>query len=242
MYRRAICYSHEVHYQVLGQAEGETYVLIHGIGVTMNYFLPLAEELARRGTVYVVDLPGFGKSPKPDRPLGIEAYADVVRALIDQEQIHRPVLIGHSMGVQIVVEIMRCTPGLARYGVLIGPVVDRHARHAFIQTVRLLQDALYEPWRTKRTVIKDYMRCGISWYLTVLPYMLGYPLEQRIKDVREKLFILRGGRDPIAPLPWAKELAERARDGELQVLPGAHNFMHMHPVAVVDACMEKMDG
>lgn len=40
-------------------------VLVHGLGLSGTYLLPMAQELARDYRVWVPDLPGFGRSGKP---------------------------------------------------------------------------------------------------------------------------------------------------------------------------------
>ena len=39
-------------------------VMVHGIGTSHRYFSRLHRELESNGTVYPLDLPGFGGSPK----------------------------------------------------------------------------------------------------------------------------------------------------------------------------------
>jgi pimeloyl-ACP methyl ester carboxylesterase len=46
-------------------------VLVHGLGVSSRYMAALARELAPFYRVHAVDLPGFGRSEKPPRPLGV---------------------------------------------------------------------------------------------------------------------------------------------------------------------------
>ena len=48
---------------------GPHFVLVHGLGMSCRYMLPMAELLAASGTVHVPDLPGFGRSGKPAHPL-----------------------------------------------------------------------------------------------------------------------------------------------------------------------------
>ena len=46
-------------------------ILVHGLGVSSRYMRPLAELLAAERSVYMIDLPGFGRSEKPRRALNI---------------------------------------------------------------------------------------------------------------------------------------------------------------------------
>src|SRR3712207_9324005 len=60
-------------------------VLVHGLGVSNRYMLPIAEHLARDFRVYAPDLPGFGLSDKPDHVLTLRELADALAAWIDRK-------------------------------------------------------------------------------------------------------------------------------------------------------------
>lgn len=61
------------------EAKGRpTIVLLHGIGVSGTYFLPFAEVLARHFDVRVLDLPGYGDTPRPDHALAPAELANIV--------------------------------------------------------------------------------------------------------------------------------------------------------------------
>ncbi|MBN8882934.1 MAG: alpha/beta fold hydrolase, partial [Salana multivorans] len=104
------------------------YVLVHGLGVSSEYFEPIAARLARTGTVHLLDLPGFDGVPHHGRRLGIGGYADVVAAWVRREGLADPVLVGHSMGAQVVVEVLARYPDLATRAVLVGPPVNASER------------------------------------------------------------------------------------------------------------------
>jgi pimeloyl-ACP methyl ester carboxylesterase len=60
--------------------DGRPFVLVHGIGVSSRYFHPSAAQLAKYGTVYLVDLPGYGSAPNPRRDVTISDHANVLLA------------------------------------------------------------------------------------------------------------------------------------------------------------------
>ncbi len=198
-----------------------TFVLVHGIGVSSRYFTRLAARLARFGTVFAVDLPGFGSAPRPARELTIEAGADLLSAFLDAHVVGGVILVGHSMGSQFAVETATMRPDRVAALALVGPVVDRRARAPWQQGMRLSRDALRESPTANWIVGTDYVRSGFRWYLTELPVMLEYRTERRLPLVAAPVLVLRGERDPIAPHGWAVELARCAVDGRLVTIPGA---------------------
>jgi pimeloyl-ACP methyl ester carboxylesterase len=210
------------------------FVLVHGIGVSPAYFRPLAEELARQDRVHAVELPGFGRTPKPQTALSIEEFGARVWTALDELGVAAPVLVGHSMGAQIAVEmaIQRPTGQLLA---LLGPTVDAEAHSVLRQGLRLAWDTATEPPVVAATILRDYARCGLSWYLATLRGMMRHRIEQRIALVAAPVLLMRGSRDRISPLPWLERLAGVARDAQVQVVPSqGHVLMYRGAVPVAD--------
>ncbi len=157
-------------------------------------------------------------------------------SLLERIGVTRAVLVGHSMGTQWVVELALQRPTLASHVVLIGPVTDDRHRTALTQFLALAVDTLGEPIDGNTLVFADYVRCGPRWYLRQLREMLNYPLEERVREVDAPLLIVRGGRDPIAGIEWARRLRDKAVSASLVVVPGhRHLVQHTAPRAVTGA-------
>jgi len=75
---------------------GPEVVWIHGLGEQSRSLDPIAAHPAFAGFAHVlVDLPGYGRSPWPEHPDGLEQLAERLAAWIGDR---RPALVGHSMG------------------------------------------------------------------------------------------------------------------------------------------------
>ena len=79
-------------------------VLVHGYGMSSRYMVPLALELAPDFRVYAPDLPGFGRSSKPRKVLDMVELADALAGWMARIGLRRAVMIGNSMGCQVLVE------------------------------------------------------------------------------------------------------------------------------------------
>jgi pimeloyl-ACP methyl ester carboxylesterase len=208
------------------------FLLIHGVGLSHRSFSRLARVLVAHGTVIAPDLPGFGHAPGARRRVSIEEMADALLPHLDDrlDGRRRLVVVGHSLGVEVGIEVARLRPLLTRGVVLIGPVVDPDAPTAFGQARRLMADMVREPPLTGAMVARDYVRGGLLSFAAGVTSMLRYSAAARIGGVTAPLLVLRGAGDPVAPAAWATRLSALARDGRTADVPGAvHNAPHSRP-------------
>src|SRR6516162_9237361 len=97
-----------------------TFIFIHGGGADTSHLAPQFYFFARRGTAINLDLRGYGKSDKPMKYGTIAQYADDIAYLCRQLEITSPIIIGHSMGGMVAVEIAAKHPMLPAAIVLIS--------------------------------------------------------------------------------------------------------------------------
>lgn len=85
-----------------GKAGAPTVVLVHGLGPTASKdWLPVLPRLAEHYQVLLFDLPGFGKSDRPDAVLSPKRYADLVHWLIARHTDQPVFVVGHSLGAAV---------------------------------------------------------------------------------------------------------------------------------------------
>jgi pimeloyl-ACP methyl ester carboxylesterase len=89
--------SADIHYHVTGK--GPFAVLIHGFGEDRTIWETLEKRLSETHTLIIPDLPGSGDSPAINKEeVGLEEFAECVKAVMDHEGIGICTMIGHSMG------------------------------------------------------------------------------------------------------------------------------------------------
>lgn len=215
------------------RVDGPSFVLIPGIGVSSRYFAPAAAELAKRGTVYLVDLPGYGAAPDPKREVTIVDHANVLAAFLTAAELDHPVLVGHSWGSQVVSRLVVDHPGVVHHLVLMAPTLVPEARTFWRSIGLLLIDGLREPLRVNLIATGDYLfRCGIPYGIKQMPYMLEDRIEDRLPAITARTLVLRGDRDPIVEAPWAERVAGLVPGAESVTVEGAHVIMYTDPVRV----------
>lgn len=217
-------------------------VLVPGIGAASTFYERLAPLLRDLGPVHALDLPGFGGVPAGRRALDIEDYADVLDAVLDdireRDGIDDPVLIGHSMGTQVVVEVAARRPGIST-AVLIGPVVAPGLRRIPRLLWAFARSSTREPLKIAGLAVVAYLACGPRWFFRVLPAMLRYPIERRAAEVRARTLVIRGEHDDVAPRAWVSDLTDTIEFASLWEIEGAaHSVMHAHADGVAHLVSE----
>jgi pimeloyl-ACP methyl ester carboxylesterase len=112
----------KIHYLV--QGSGEPVVLIHGLDSSagLNWILPgTMAYLAKNHQVIALDLPGYGKSDKPDNAAayGRQWVTDIIM-LLDHMGIRKAHIVGYSMGGMIALKLIAEHPGRVLSGTLGG--------------------------------------------------------------------------------------------------------------------------
>jgi len=202
------------------------FVMVHGLGMSHRYYDDLQRTLIDHGDTLVLDLPGFGGTPSPDLPLGVDAYAAVIARVLDEEGAQGCVLIGHSMGAQFVTELAIGRPDLVSRLVLVGPVTDTAHASPVTHALMLAADTFVEHPITNLMVGMAYAQCGIRWYFGELPVMLEYRLDDRLPLVSCPVLVVRGARDIISGRDWCEKLSRVARAGRLLELAGLPHAAH----------------
>ncbi len=118
----------------------EALVLVHGWGGATAAWAHQFPAWADMGRVVVVDLIGHGASDAPVVDYSFERMADSVLAAMDAAGVERAVLVGHSNGVPVVMDLAHRRPGrvlavVALDGTL-RPVFTREAFDAMFGVFR----------------------------------------------------------------------------------------------------------
>lgn len=192
-------------------------VLVHGLGMSSEYFVRFARALFNRGWSPIApDLRGFGESVNAPGATPLE-HARELAAWADAIGIRGAVWVGHSLGCNVVAHLARLRPDLVRETVCIGPLWSSRSL-----ILKLPLDAGREPLHLFTYVLRAYWRCGLArWFST---------LRRSLDDIRSpappNMRMICGRRDP---------LPDRAAIPNLIEVPGAHACHFSHPDEITDA-------
>lgn len=100
----------------------ETFIFIHGLGSSQNYYYPILSAILPFGNCIIFDNEGAGNSPLSDTPPTVESMAGDVIRLLDSYKIAAATVVGHSMGGMAALKTAELYSSRVNALVLLGPV------------------------------------------------------------------------------------------------------------------------
>jgi len=97
-------------YEVHGQGS-PTLVLVHGWSCDRGYWKDQVDYLAAQYQLVLVDLAGHGESGMARKDYTMAAFGADVAAVVESLKLEKVVLVGHSMGSDVVAEAAKLLPG-----------------------------------------------------------------------------------------------------------------------------------
>ncbi|WP_163990162.1 alpha/beta fold hydrolase [Pyxidicoccus caerfyrddinensis] len=209
-------------------------VLLHGLVASSTYMVPTGMGLAPYFRVYAPDLPGFGRSQKPRRPLDVAGLADSLAAWMDAADLEHPALVANSSGCQFAVDFASRYPERCGPLVLLGPTLDTRHHGTPKQVVRWLADGVREPPSLNVIMAQDYRTFGLLRALRSIRSARKDVPEQKLPHVRTPVLVVRGAKDRVLPRTRVEALVQSLPQGRLEEVPGAGHTLNFNaPEAVV---------
>jgi len=106
--------------------KGPAIILIHGLGLRSESWIGQIKILKKNFTIYSLDLPGHGQSKNlSQNKLTLKDFCSEITKFIKLLDIYKPVMIGHSLGALITIEIAGNYPNILKSGIAISSVYKR---------------------------------------------------------------------------------------------------------------------
>ena len=106
--------------------KGPAIILIHGLGLRSESWVEQIKILKKNYTIYSLDLPGHGQSKLfSQNKLTLKGFCLEITKFIKLLDIYKPVMIGHSLGALITIEIAGNNPNILKSGIAISSVYKR---------------------------------------------------------------------------------------------------------------------
>lgn len=211
--------------------------MLHGWGQSLESMRPLGDLLSRFHTVFLLDLPGFGKSSPPESDWDTVEYASCVLRFLDENNLKKVHLIGHSFGGRVGIRLASRYPdrietltlinsgGLKR--TLKGRKLIRARSIGWLSRLTKYADQtfgtrLFQNWFVPRYGSSDYKNAGDL--KNILVKTVSEDLTIDASKIPVATFLLWGELDEETPVEMGYRLKRLIPKCKLVVLPGKDHF------------------
>lgn len=225
-------------------------VILHGWNLSASRFEPLIHELElRKFKVYCPDLPGFGSSKIPDKPLFLSDYASFLDRYLQSRKLKDSVIIGHSFGGRVGIKLVTQKPDVISCLILTGtPGINPVPRSKILFFIILAKfgkvifsiPILSFLKNQARKFLYKFARAS-DFYNTdsrlaeTFKNIVKEDLSSYLKDIKVPTLLLWGSQDSIVPITVANEMSKLIPRAQPVVISGArHGVPWTHPKLFVD--------
>ena len=210
--------------------EGKDIVLLHGWGQNIEMMKPIGDRLENY-RITIIDFPGFGASPEPDKEWNISDYANMVKELFKKLNIKKPILIGHSFGGRVAIKYA-ANNEVEKIVLLASPCVRIKDNKREMKT-KILKSIKKLPGMNK---IGEYAKnfIGSRDYKAASPKMrqilvntVNEDLTEDAKNIKVPTLLIWGDQDEEATIEEAHLLEKLLDDGGLVVLEGCTHYAYL---------------
>lgn len=241
-------------YEIVGSGKNKL-VLLHGLTGSVNYWKRDLDTITTTHRLLLVDLLGFGGSPKPNGNYSLSVQLKALEVVLNKEGFNdgKTILGGHSMGAIISLALLEKHPNWFKAGVFISIPVYKDAdefkkvmsTHSFMDRISSSKFAKYlcmvHPIFMSRAFKPDNLTDDVyedakkhhwqSYYYSLTGLILKTDLFTIANGIKDKdVLFIHGKKDTTAPLRNALRLSKVFTDAKVVISPeGDHQFFLKEP-------------
>lgn len=234
-----------MYYEKYGNKE-KTILILPGWGETRNTFLEIISILQIDYTVYIVDYPGFGHSPFPNRELTMMDYTELINYFINTLHLENLFVIAHSFGGRISILLT------AKYHVPIAKLIlidsagikpkqtlQVRFKRRFYKILQGFSNILPKKYKakTKKWLFQkfsssDYQNLSEDRRST-FKNIVNLDLSCYLSSVETETLLLWGENDIDTPLKDGIKMQKKIANSELIVFPRCSHFCYLENTYVI---------
>lgn len=238
-----------IYYESVGS--GEPILFLHGWGSSCDAFRRMILPLQTDFRCISLDLPGFGKSDTPQNPLDLSDYCRIVKEFIDELGLCDPIMIGHSNGGRITLNM--CAAGMVNpkkivlFGAAGIPIKKTFRQKARQRSFKIIKGILTLPIVRNYTenLLNDARKhFGSADYNSAPPVMrqtlvklINEDITDRLHNIKAETLLVWGEKDTATPLYTAKIMEREIKGSGLCVLEGLTHWCFIEDPNRVDAIL-----
>ncbi len=226
--------------------EGIPLVFIHGwLGSSLEWKYQLY-HFNLKNHIILIDLPGFGKSDKPNKDYSIDFYTRQISDFLKLLKYNKIILIGHSLGGLIAQDIVLKNPKLAKKLILISSTSGKSksiSEKFIIFWLNILFKLFYrtflkniigkiispeKEFREFKKLYKNTLKLPKAVVLNTFKNMTSrYKLKEELCTISQPTMLIYGSKDHVISEAVINDLNDFIPNTELFIIDkGSHRIMY----------------
>lgn len=219
-----------INYVQYGNNSSKDIVLLHGWGQNIEMMNPLGRRLEEDFKITIIDLPGFGKSPEPDKPFDMNDYYELLNKILIKLKITNPIIIGHSFGGRLAILYSSLKPvdKLVLLAAPFRPSIKKDSIKLkifkFLKKIPGLKS--FENFVKSHIGSTDY-RMATPIMRQVLVNIINQDLSSNLSNIKASTLLIWGSNDTAVSLEEAKYMESKIKDAGLIVYEGCTHYAYL---------------
>lgn len=231
----------ETGYQTLKLAytqtgSGPPILLLHGLGLSRKSWQKNLLFLEQQGTVYALDLPGFGESEDPQEVWSTQQLAIVVSDFLKALGLTSVIAIGHSLGGEVCLWLAYLYPARTKALILAATPGAAPGPAPWQRALGLALDIFLEPPLFMGKLYVAYYQAGLYRVIRTLQKTDISPLLRNIQAIKLPILLINGRLDPVVKIAEGRRWCQRLPGAELILISASHGMIFSQPDAFNASC------
>lgn len=216
-------------------------LILPGWGGTKESWKNFVDLAQKDFQVICLELPCFGREPCPDQTWDVKNYADFVKQKIQNLNLIKPIVLGHSFGGQVAAYLAAAWPQSLSRLILCGASAIRQKRgfKRFIFSLMAKVGKIFFSLPLIKSLTKpaqkllyrladspDYNSTdGIQ--REIFKRIIRQDLTEELKKIKTPTLVIWGALDSYVPLKTGKKIAALIPNSHLEIIPGGRHGLHL---------------
>jgi len=220
-----------------------TVLILHGWGSSSASWVEVKTILENNGfSVFTPDLPGFGKNKPPSSAWGVDDYVNWTLKFIEEKNLGRIFLLGHSFGGRIAIKLAAKYPEKLASLILVSGAGIKHQKTfwqrtvfylakiggaiyilTFLPSVRRFIRKFFYRYIVRR---KDYFEANGVMRET-FSKVIDEDLTPFLNQINVPTLLVWGEKDKMTPLTDAYLMTNEIKSSILKIIPGNGHALNL---------------